>query len=109
MRRPTDRAAAWAWWSRAHADPGAPRPQHPQCGLFRARVNNQWRAASIDLHQEIDESGELAGDERLVCFVDGAERDADAAWPWLDPVSEHEFQRLQRMPRVRDLTREIVT
>ncbi|MDX2236637.1 MAG: hypothetical protein NW203_03645 [Hyphomonadaceae bacterium] len=108
MRRPSDRAQAWAWWSAALSHAAAPHPQHPQCGLFRIRIAGLWRAASIDIEQPT-EDGELIGDERLVCIVDGEERDADAMWPRLDPVSEHEFQRLQRAPRVRDLSREFMT
>lgn len=112
IRAPTDRAAAWAWWTAAIGGHVDERPMEPQCGLYRAKVFGQWRPAWIDLQQPTDsETGELIADERLVCVVDGVERDADDAWPYLDPINDHEFQRLQRAPRLsgRDLTKEVIT
>lgn len=109
-RVPTDRAAAWAWWTATLAGCDPERTMEPQCGLYRSKVRGQWRAAWIDFDGPRDpESGELIGDEVLRCVVDGAQVDADVAWPWLDPINEHEFQRLQKAPRVRDLSKEVIT
>jgi len=111
-RAPTDRATAWAWWTAASHLGEETRHSEPQCGLYRTKVRGQWRAAWIDLEQEIDpDTGELVGDERLRCVVDGVDRDAGDVWMWLDPITEAEFQRLQAAPRAPagDLSKDVIT
>jgi len=113
MRQPTDRSDAWSWW-REHAGSTPPEvPPEPQPGLYKLRRarTGQWVAASIDWEQPTNpETGELIGDERLVCLVDGWERDPDEVWTMLAgrPVTEAEFNRLANAPRVSDLSREVV-
>ncbi len=115
MRRPTDRAAAWADW-RARIN-GEPRPitaMEPQPGFYRARRAGRHIGVQIDLWQEIDEAtGELLSEERLVAFI-GKDTffDLHVEEIWLrcggQPISEAEFERLERMPAVDDLTRSII-
>lgn len=111
-RTPTDRLIAWAWWTAAAHLGEEERPGAPQCGFYRTKVRGQWRAAWIDIEQDIDpDTGELTGDERIRCIVDGADRNADDVWLWLDPITEAEFHRLQRMPVLPhgDLIKDIIT
>jgi hypothetical protein len=107
-RRPSDRAAAWAWWS-ASQWRETERPPEPQCGFYRTRVRGQWRAAWIDLQAPTcPETGELIGDEVLTCVVDGEPRNPEEVWLYLRPVTEREFRNLQHAPRVGDLSKEVI-
>lgn len=115
MRRPTDRTVAWSAWSRRLAGEALPISTTPQCGFYRAKRHGRHVGVQIDLVQEIDaETGELTAEERFVAFV-GADAFYDAAYIdeiWLrcggQPISEREFERLQAMPAVDDLTRAVI-
>lgn len=111
QRRPSDRAAAWAFWRDVLAGHFRAVTWEPQCGFYRVKQAGRSLAVSIDLHQEIDpETGELIADERLVCTVDGRERDAGDVWERCagQPITEEEFHRLRRAPVATDLTRQVV-
>lgn len=115
LRRPTDRTEAFAEWRRRLAGERITGDDTPRCGLYRARRNGVYVAVQIDLVQEIDEStGELLSDETFVAFIGrdtfyDQDRIADI---WLrccgNPITEIEFERLQQMPRVSDLSREVI-
>lgn len=115
MRRPTDRNAAWAHWRDRVAGIARPiTPDAPQAGFYRARRHGRHVGVQIDLWQEIDEAtGELLSDERIVAFI-GADTffDEHVHDIWLrcggQPISEAEFERLERMPAVDDLTRAVI-
>lgn len=113
-RLPTDRWGAWAWW-RARVEgrlgPDEPLTTEPQCGFFKKRDRGRWIAASIDLLQDIDpDTGELVSDERLVCIVDGVERDTDEMWAYVAsfPIPQDEHERLARQPVVTDLSKVVI-
>jgi hypothetical protein len=113
MRTPTDRVAAWDWWRQRIA--GVPDldalVDEPRCGLFEGKSAGRRVPVSIDLAQEIDpETGELIADERFVAVFDGLARDAYELWAYIceTPISEAEHARLTRMPKVRDLSREVI-
>lgn len=117
MRKPSDRHALWAWW---RANQGAPQgdiPDDPQCGLYKVRRKDRtWMAGAIDLLQDIDdETGELMSDEKLVAYVNTAERqwdrDPHAAWPYMgqNPITERDHFALLHQPRITDLSRQVIT
>lgn len=111
---PTDRVAAWGWWRdrvEGRLPDGEPIDLTPRCGFFKTRDRGRWVAASIDIVADVDpETGDLVADERLVCIVDGRERDADAMWPYLagNPISQREHERLARQPVVTDLSKQVI-
>lgn len=117
MRKPSDRAALWAWWRRHQGTRPADVPADPQCGLFKVRTKDRsWMAAAIDLLQPIDpDTGELWADEKLIAFVNAGgrqwDRDPHEAWPFLakHPVTEADHFRLLHAPRVTDLSRSVIT
>lgn len=116
MRRPTDRTLAWANWRQRLAGVRLPvTPGDPQCGFYRAKRHGNWAGVQIDIVAEVDEeTGELLGDERFVAFV-GADAFYDRNYVdeiWLrccdKPISETEFERLLKAPKVNDLSREVI-
>ncbi len=114
MRRPTDRAEAWATWRQRLAGERVEITSAPHCGWFKARRNGCWTAVQIDLVQSVDDEGCLIEPERFVAFV-GADvfyEEARIEAIWLacakSPISEEEAERLLRMPQVSDLSRQVV-
>jgi len=111
MRKPTDRFEAWAYWRRAIAGEAVRIDQDEiRCGFYRARKDGRHVAISIDLEQALDDAGELVGQERFVCLVDGVAKDAERVWPYCcaHPITQDEHDRLRRAPVVTDLTRAVV-
>lgn len=105
MRTPTDLTPLWAYWTSAMAGEPVTPPEEPQCGYYRVQrqphvraLNGGKRAPFIDqlirlapawtpcafwMHQELDETGGLADDERFLVLLRGrfiAGRDIDALW-----------------------------
>ena len=104
MRRPTPVAALYAWHRAALA--GRPVQIHeddPQCGWFKTRMvrGGPFVPASISIEREVDENGDLASDERLVCEVNGERRDPVNAWLSIckTPISRAEYLDLQALRR----------
>jgi hypothetical protein len=114
FRRPSDRAALYAWHAAALAaiegchvsnlrevsrlDPERSPPVQegrPECGWFLAHVARQAVPvpARIYLRSEIDEGGELISDEVLVCELGGEVVDVMEAWPrlCLRPINRSDF------------------
>lgn len=110
MRTPSDRGASWDHWRRRLAGEDLPITTEPQPGLYKCKLRGHWVAVQIDLKQPTDENGELTGDEAFVAFVNGEPDDADCIWSWCadHPISQAEFDRIERMPAVTDLSRQVV-
>lgn len=100
MRTPTPEDVAYAWHARALRDivdgirHGA--DTSPECGWFRRRLvrHGVYVPARIWLHSPVDiGTGELIGDEELLCEVDGKYADPNEQWLWLcgHPISRAEF------------------
>lgn len=100
IRQPTPLKALYAWHRAAIA--GEAPPMHegaPECGWFKTRIvkGGPWVAVEIKVEREIDiETGELAGDERLIALVDGVRRNPASIWTHLTPISREEFEALKR-------------
>lgn len=116
MRRPTDRTQAWAdWRARINGAPCTISTDEIMCGFYKARRQGRFVGVQIDLWANIDpDTGELIEDEKLVAFV-GPDTFFDLNKIhdiWLrcggQPISEAEFERLERMPAVDDLTRAVI-
>jgi len=113
MRRPSDRHAAWEHWRRRIAGERLPIDHEVQLGLYRAKRRGNFVAVQIDLLQITDEDGCLTEPETLAAFIGNetlyGERVDDIWLRCADaPITEEEFQRLQKMPHVTDLSREFV-
>lgn len=116
LRKPTDRAAAFAHWRRRVAGEQLQvSADDIRCGLYRGKRKGQHVGVQIDLVQNIDpDTGELLSEESFVAFVgpDAFYDQAYVAEIWLRccgaPVSEAEFKRLSRMPAVSDLSRGVI-
>src|SRR6185312_6599604 len=94
MRTPT--ADAYAWHAKAMAGENPPVTYEPQCGWFvkRDSKDGPFIPCSIYLEQPIDEeTGELLGDEVLLCECGGVQCDPMEAWTWLAkrPISKSEY------------------
>ncbi len=65
-----------------------------QCGWFKRRLVKQgpWVPCKIWLYQPI-EDGELVGDEKWQCEVNGQYADAEDQWLWLcqNPITEADY------------------
>lgn len=111
IRRPSDRAAAWALWrARLAGQAIALDLNAPHCGLFQMRLFGRWAPVTIDLVQELAaETGELLADEELAAWVSGRRIEVDRVWPRCagHPLTEKAFAALSRVAGVRDLTREV--
>lgn len=102
MRRPSTEAELYDWHARALR--GEPVPIHvnePHCGWFKTKFvrGGPWVPARVWCAQEIDpETGELTGDETLLCEVDGQRRDPVAAWVSFcgGAISRAEYEALLR-------------
>lgn len=116
MRRPTDRAAAWANWRARSEGRALPVGAAPECGFYKARRGGRFICVQIDLIAETDpDTGELLSDERYVAFLGADATIYDAAMIdeiWLrcaaNPITEAEAERLLRAPAVSDLSREVI-
>ena len=104
IRQPTPVSRLYAWHRAALA--GKPVTIHegePQCGWFKTRMvkGGPLGPASITIQRDVDENGELASDERLVCEVNGERRDPVKAWLSLckNPISRAEYLDLQDLQR----------
>lgn len=94
MRRPTE--DAMDWHRRTMAGENPPVTHEPQPGWFlrREEKGGPFIPCSIWLDQPVDpETGELLGDEVLLCECGGSETDAQEAWTWLAkrPISKEEY------------------
>lgn len=96
MRTPTSHEEQYRW----HADALAGRrPQvthEPRCGFFKRRFvkDGPFVPARIWMVQPIDPcTGELIGDEELLCEVAGKPADAVAQWTHIAgrPIPESEY------------------
>jgi hypothetical protein len=115
VRKPTDRIVAWAHWrDRIAGIPCAITPDDPKPGFYRAKRRGRHVGVQIDLVAETDpDTGELIAEERIAAFIEDdiffGEHVFDV---WLrcggQPITEAEFERLQRMPEVSDLTRGVI-
>src|SRR5262249_43923208 len=109
--------AAWENWRRRLAGEKIDcHPDEPQCGWYRAKRSGRFVAVQIDLIQDIDaDTGELVSDECFIAFIDRDVfyEDVKVAEIWIrccgTPIAEAEAQRLLTMPKVSDLSREVVT
>ena len=103
MREPTPDDVAFAWWRDALAGRSPPlRDGEPQCGFYVRRLvkGGPLVPARIWLQREVDEeTGELIGDETMLCKVGNTMRDASDEWVWLAarPISEAEYHHLCRV------------
>ena len=100
MRQPTPLAQLLRWHRDALAQK---RPKvhegEPQMGWFKVRMvrGGPFVPARIWIEREICPlTGELACDERILCEVNGARRDALREWVWLskNPISKAAFDEL---------------
>lgn len=75
----------------------------PHAGYFKTRLvyRGAWFAARIWIERETDEDGQLTGDERFLCEIDGEPRDAYEQWQWLakHPISYTEWRELRAQLR----------
>jgi hypothetical protein len=101
MRLPTPKDELFAWWNNAllgHLAEDLPLEDAPQCGFFKRRLvrNGPFVPAKIWLYQPIGEGGELEGDEKLQCEVNGKFADPELQWEWLrqNPITEAEYNYL---------------
>lgn len=110
MNRPSSRAAAWENWRRRRAGERVAIDAEPQCGFYKARRFGRWVGVQIDLVQHIDADGLLSEPERVVAWSGGRETDADEVWSWCAgrPIGADEFELLERMPAVHDLSRSVI-
>lgn len=98
IRQPTPMSVLFAW-HRAAVSGDAP-PIHegePHCGWYRTRMvrGGPWVPVEIRVEREIDqETGELAGPERLIAIVDGMRRNPESLWTYLTPISRKDFDDL---------------
>lgn len=100
MRCPTDLMEAFQWWSDALA---GLRPQittEPRCGFYQRRFvrGGVMVPVAIWIEQEVDpETGELSGDERMVCVVNGEPASAEDTWTYCagNPIPESEYRFLE--------------
>lgn len=102
MRAPTSQDAQYAWYFSAlkHGAGSPQAPIHadePQCGYFRLKLKDgALLPAYIAMEGPVDpETGELAGDERLICYVGKVARDPHQAWTWLagHPIAYEAFDQ----------------
>lgn len=100
---------AYEWHRKAMAGENPAVTYEPQCGFYLKRDpppldpvtrepvgKGPFVPCSIWLEQPVDdETGELLGDEVLLCECGGVETDAAEAWSWLAkrPISKEEYDR----------------
>lgn len=95
LRTPTTEQTALAWWRDALAGKAPQITSTPEAGYFKRKLvrGGPWVAALIWIESDVDDNGELTGDERFRCQVGGQERDPHEEWTWLcaNPVTKEEF------------------
>lgn len=93
MRRPT--SDQYEWHTKALAGENPPITHEAQPGWFlKKEAPGVMTPCKIWLEQPVDEeTGELLGDELLVCECGGVPCDAQEAWLWLAkrPISKDEY------------------
>ena len=98
MRTPTPQDEALTWWRDTLAGRDPPTHDEPQCGFFKRRYGTgPWLPARIWLDSPADPAtGELLGDEKKLCEIDGKLFDALDQWLWLakHPVGTAEYKFL---------------
>lgn len=104
IRQPTPISKIYAWHRDALAGKSVPVHEgEPHCGWFKARLvkGGPFVPASISIEREVDENGELASDEKLVCEINGDRRDPVRAWLSIckSPISRSEYIELQELHR----------
>lgn len=99
---PTSLASQYEWFNLAIK--GKPAPVFvdlPQCGWFKRRLikGGPLVPARIWLYSPTDEIGDLVGDERLLCDINGTWADAEDQWQWLcqSPIPESEYRYMMAM------------
>lgn len=104
IRQPTPMSLLYAWHRAALG--GTPVTIHegmPHCGWFKTRMvkGGPFVPASITIERDVDENGDLASDERLVCEVNGARRDPVSVWLSIckNPISRTQYCDLQALQR----------
>lgn len=98
MTLPTSREKMFAWHTAALADIALHLEleihDEIQCGWFKRRLVRQgpWVPVRIWLFQSI-EDGELVGDDKWQCDMNGHCVDAEDQWPWVcqNPITEAEY------------------
>lgn len=104
IRQPSTMAQLYGW-HRAAVSGDAP-PIHegePHCGWYRTRLvkGGPFVPVEIRVEREIDqETGELAGPERLIAIVDGMRRNPESLWTYLTPVTRDEHAALIERRRI---------
>lgn len=107
--KPTPREKLYAWHTQAienkrnHLDIEA-QPDDPQCGWYARRLvpGGVEVPCRIFMEQPTDEeSGDLIGDEVMLCEVDFDRKDPFEEWSWLcgNPITEIEFDYLKALRR----------
>lgn len=75
-------------------------PNEPQCGWYVRRMirGGPYMPAEIWMEQLVVD-GELVGDERLLCEVDGKPASALDQWTFLAarPITQKEFRHLRKL------------
>ena len=111
-RSPTPRTKLYAW----HANAVVKVERHgslraagieidqdePQCGWYMRRMirGGPYVAAEIWMEQPV-EDGQLVGDEKLMCQVDGRDADPVDQWTYLaaHPITEKAFRHMRATAR----------
>lgn len=102
MRQPTEQIEAFAWYFAAlkHGAGSPQAPIHadePQCGYFRLKAGNGiYLPTYIGMESPVDpETGELEGDERMICNIAKVVRDPHDAWTYVagHPVAYEAFKQ----------------
>jgi len=84
------------WHRRALAGESLPITTTPECGWFlQKNGKGSFLPASIYWERQVDENGEIIGDDILRAEVGGAARDPEEIWPWLAkrPISKSEYDK----------------
>ncbi len=99
IRQPTPASVLFAWHAAALRNPDITRhDDDPQCGWFKTRLvkGGPYVPVEIKIEREIDDdTGDLAGPERLVALVDGERRRPGPIWTYLTPIPREEFKALR--------------
>lgn len=87
------------WWRASIAGFHPPAsPSDPQVGYFKRKLvrGGPWVPAAIFWAGPRDDDGNLIGDEKLVCIVNGVARDPVDEWTYLlgQPITEEEYRYL---------------
>jgi hypothetical protein len=72
------------------------RIDRPEPGYYRRRENKRWVPALVYVDEPRDPETLMAMDRapRLICVVNGGERDLEREWPSLFPITEKEYLRM---------------